>query len=89
MRVKDSSVEGLFDINRTVPPTDPEPYRVPCGPRNTSTLSTSVALILKYIGTSSTYIETAASVMFWVILFRPGLLALTPLKIIALLMACL
>ena len=37
-----------------VPATAPEPYRVPCGPRSTSTRCTSVMVKLTKSGTSST-----------------------------------
>ena len=45
---------GSLWIKRTVPPTEPEPYSVPCGPRSTSTRAMSVILRFANSGVSST-----------------------------------
>ena len=45
---------GLVWIMRIVPPTEPEPYSVPCGPRSTSTRSMSVSFRFANSGVSST-----------------------------------
>ena len=62
------SSEGLFWMKRMVPPTEPSPNNVPCGPFNTSTRSMSNRLPpncragpwAEVMGTSSRYTETAA-----------------------------
>ena len=45
---------GWLWMMRMVPATAPDPYKVPWGPRNTSTRSTSVIVKLTNRGTSST-----------------------------------